>query len=323
MTGTSMAAPHASGAAVVFSGLFPSEDAAGIRDLIVGTATEDALDPSTLGEGSPNLLLALPAGDGVIFDDDFSGLGKWPINVETGQGENAVCSGYCARIESAADTAYLGDTNPDDEYVYRVAFLLSEQGLTFGPDSEVTLFRALGAGDSTLFELLLDTGPAGFAQGTLRFESSCKRTTGPSRGLWSFLRPAPSWTRRSSWNSSLYPRRSRPSQRASSGCGADSAALQNVQLQVELGRSRYLRHDRRERPFGYRERERNGRRRALVLELQVEAGGSGDIVLAKTPRRTAAASRSFPERALWPVSTAEAGIRSHGRDPRHHQCGEL
>ncbi len=164
LSGTSMAAPHASGTAVVLSELFPSEDAAGIRDLIVSLATQDVLDPMTLGEGSPNRLLALPATDGVIFDDDFAGLGSWPINVETGDGENSACSGYCALIESAGDAAYLGDTRPDGEYVYRVAFRLVEKDLAFGPNSEVTLFRARGPGDATLFELILETGPAGLGE---------------------------------------------------------------------------------------------------------------------------------------------------------------
>ncbi len=185
ISGTSMAAPHVSGAAVVFSELFPSADAAGIRDLIVAAATEDALDPSTLGEGSPNLLLALPAADGVIFDDDFAGLVNWPINVETGQGENSACpGGYCAHIESAAaDTAYLGDTRPAREYVYRAAFLLSKEDLTFGPGSEVTLFRALGIGDSTLFELLLDTGPDPFGQQNPALRVIVQTNSGPVEGL--------------------------------------------------------------------------------------------------------------------------------------------
>ncbi len=184
LSGTSMAAPHASGAAVVFSELFPSEDAAGIRNLIVGSATQGVLDPLTLGEGSPNLLLALPASDGVIFDDDFAGLGNWPVNVATGQGENSVCSGYCARIESAAaDTAYLGDTRPAGEYVYRVAFLLSKEHLAFGPNSEVTLFRARGAGGSTLFELLLETGPAGVVQVNPFLRVIAQTNSGPVEGF--------------------------------------------------------------------------------------------------------------------------------------------
>ncbi len=164
LSGTSMAAPHASGAAAILSRLFPSENAAGIRDLVIASATLGVLDPSTLGEGSPNLLLALAASDGVIFDDDFNGLGNWPINVATGNGQNSVCSGYCASIGSAADTAYLGDDRPDDEYVYRVAFQLYAEDLAFGPDSEVTLFQARGDGDSTLFEVFLETGPPGIAE---------------------------------------------------------------------------------------------------------------------------------------------------------------
>ena len=164
LSGTSMAAPHASGTAAVLSRLFPTEDAVGIRDLIIASATRDVLDPSTLGEGSPNLLLALPASNGVIFDDDFVGLGNWPIDIATGSGQNTACGGYCASIASAADTAYLGDTRPFQEYVYRLAFKLDKEDLTFGLNSEATLFRARGPGAATLFELLLERGPSGFGE---------------------------------------------------------------------------------------------------------------------------------------------------------------
>ncbi len=162
LSGTSQAAPHVSGAAAVLSGLFPSENAVGIRNMILSSATPDVLDPSTL-EGSPNLLLAVPASDGVIFDDDFAGLGNWPINATAGNGQNLDCpEGYCASINKAADTAYLGDTRPDDEYVYRVAFQVSPYAFSMGPNSRVVFFRGLGAGDTNLFEIYLIAGQAGF-----------------------------------------------------------------------------------------------------------------------------------------------------------------
>ena len=204
LSGTSMAAPHASGTAAILSRLFPAEHAAGIRDLVIASATPGVLDSSTLGAGSPNLLLALAASDGVIFDDDFDGLGSWPINVATGNGQNSVCSGYCAGLGSAADTAYLGDTRPDDEYVYRVAFQLSAEDLTFGPNSEVTLFRARGGAESTLFEVFLETGPPGFGEvnPSLRVFAACRsgeawdRSVGRSRRGQSGQRANKSGSRR-------------------------------------------------------------------------------------------------------------------------------
>ncbi len=234
ITGTSMAAPHASGAAVVLSGLFPMEDAAGIRDLLIGSATRDVLDPSTLGEGSPNLLLAVPAGDGVIFDDDFAGLGNWPINEVTGQGENAACSGYCARIESTADTAYLGDDRPDEEYVYRVSFLFSTYELTFGSGSEVTLFRARGASDATLFELVLEPAPPGVALGNPRLRVDVYTNDGLVQELVELPESDPlmdpTLLLEFEWVPSAFELEPEGFFRLWSGL----AALENVQLQVSL-----------------------------------------------------------------------------------------
>ncbi len=234
LSGTSMAAPHASGVAAVLSGLFPSEDAAGIRDLVIASATLNVLDPATLGEGSPNLLLSLPAGDGVIFDDDFTGLGNWPINVTTGDGQNSVCSGYCASIESAADTAYLGDTRPDDEYVYRVAFQLSADDLIFGPNSEAILFRARGAGESTLFEISLKTGPGGFQEMAPMLRVVAQTNSGAFEELVELPQPGafvdPTLQLEFEWVPSAFSSEPEGFFRLWGGF----AALQNVQLLISL-----------------------------------------------------------------------------------------
>ncbi len=234
LSGTSMAAPHASGTAVVLSELFPSEDAAGIRDLIISSATLGALDPLTLGAGSPNRLLALPGSDGVIFDDGFNGLGNWPINVETGNGVNSACSGYCAAVDSAADTAYLGDTRPDDEYAYRVAFRLSKEDLAFGPNSEVTLLRAWGAGDSTLFELLLETGPSGFVGVNPSLKVIAQTNSGPVEQIVELpgggLFMDPTLQLELEWVPSAFTSEPKGFFRLWSGL----IALQNVELQVSL-----------------------------------------------------------------------------------------
>jgi subtilisin family serine protease len=60
--GTSMAAPHVTGAAALFLESRPTASPATIKSLILGTATTDVL--SQIGTGSPNRLLFAAAADG-------------------------------------------------------------------------------------------------------------------------------------------------------------------------------------------------------------------------------------------------------------------
>ena len=81
--GTSMAAPHVAGAAALFLEQNPDATPAEVRAWLVGNATSDRL--SNVGEGSPNLLLFVPAmiGTLAIEIDILPGSEVNPVNLSS------------------------------------------------------------------------------------------------------------------------------------------------------------------------------------------------------------------------------------------------
>ena len=110
ISGTSMAAPHVAGAAAAIWGANPTANSSSIQSLTLAAVTANKL--TNVPNGTPNLLLYVPAGNGVAPST--------PLNVAAVGGPGRATLTWQAPTDSgsSAITGYTITSNPDNKKCY-------------------------------------------------------------------------------------------------------------------------------------------------------------------------------------------------------------
>ncbi|WP_199443601.1 S8 family peptidase [Umezawaea beigongshangensis] len=156
LNGTSMAAPHVTGAAALVLSKYPDATPAEVTDILLGRATSGALDAATLGEGSPDRLLHVggaleaPLRDfGVDVDDE---------EVEVAPGASATVAVTTTNLAALPQELALEVSGAPEG----LTAVLDRTTVPAGEDAELTVSVAADAdlpGDATL--VVTGTGPYG------------------------------------------------------------------------------------------------------------------------------------------------------------------
>ena len=168
LSGTSMAAPHVTGAVALYLEENPAATPAQVHQAMLAMAATGELDtdptsPYYIGDASPDRLLQIPGTQpplpGEIFVDGFESgdLAAWDSSYTQGAGSLAVTAlaaqegsfGLQVSVSIGPAFLFVEDHSPEVENHYNAAFRLDPNSLTMAEGSAHTVFNLLSHGGTT------------------------------------------------------------------------------------------------------------------------------------------------------------------------------